>query len=327
MQYPCYKITIGSITIDSIADPTSSTVISLEIELDMNVSADTFNIVLAQINGLKINNGDSCKVELGYKDNLIQIIEGTVEAVESTIGLVEVKGFNAISKLLNLRINQIYESQTAGAIMADLSSQAGVSIGEKEDGITLPFYVIDATRNGYEHIQDLSIKCGFDVYLTPDSKLTFKGFQKTAGDYTVEYAKDIINLEMTNHAEERQVIVYGESPASSQGDETSHWLVKSFEDYKGTAGSEAKYEIVDPTIRTKDAAATYAKAVVEDMKKNTINGSLTILGNAEIKLGDAVEVKGMPDTNMNGVFQVRKIQHLLSKEIGFISKIGYRGLE
>lgn len=317
---------MGSTTIDSIDDPVSSTVIRLEVELDMNTSADTFNIVLSQLNGLLVNKGDSCKVELGYKDSLTKVIEGTIEVIESNISCIDIKGFNAISKLVNLRINQIYESQTAGAIVADLANQAGVTIGEKEDGIALPFYVVDSARNGYEHIQNLAAKCGFDVYLTSDSKLTFKGFQKTAGDHMIEYAKDIINLEMTNHAEERQVIVYGESPASSQGDETSHWLVKSFEDYKGSAGAETKYEIQDSTIKTKNAAAIYASAVLEEMKKNTINGTLTILGNGEITIGDAVEIKGMLDTNMNGIFQVRKIQHLMNKEMGFISKIRYRGL-
>ncbi len=327
MRKPAYKLTIGSTTIDSSVDPTTSPIVSIEVELDMDIPADSFNIIIGQVNGLKVAKGDSVVIELGDNETVIKVIEGMVKEVEPWITQTRITGLNAISKLLDLRINQVYESQTAGAIVADLAEQAEITMDEKEEGITLPFYVIDNTKNAYEHIYDLAKKCGFDIYLTPDSKLTFKGFKEISGDHTFEYAKDIINLEITNQEDEgRQVIVWGESPASSKGDETSHWLTKKFDDYKGIVGSGTKYEIQDTTIKNKDSATTYAKAVLEDMKKNTINGSLTILGNAEVKLGNAIKIKGMPDPKMDGVFQVRKVQHLLGKETGFITKIGIRGL-
>jgi len=327
LQYPGYKITLGSTIIDSIADSTSSTVISLEVELNINASADTFNIVLAQVNGLVVNKGDSCQVELGDTDNLTKVIEGTIEAIESNISWLEVKGFNSISKLVNLRINQIYESQTAGAIVANLAGQAEVTMGEKEDGIKFPFYTIDSTKNGYEHVRDLARRCGFDVYLTPDGKLTFKEFTKISADHTFEYGQDIIEFEKYAKKEiASQVSVFGESPASSQGDETLHWLTKSFEDYKGTAGTGTKLQLEDAVIKTKDAADTFAQAELKNIKKNAVSGLLKILGNANLKLGDAIEINKMPNEEMNGVFQVRSVGHYLSKDTGFITKIGIGGL-
>lgn len=327
MQHPGYKISLGSTVIDSFADPTASTVRDIEVESDMNTSSDVFNITLAQTDGLTVNKGDSCKVELGYKDDLTAVIEGRVEVIEYGISRLRVEGFNSISDLLLLRIDQTYESQTAGAILADLANQAGVSIEEKEDGITFPYYVIGSTKSACEHMQDLAEKCGFDLYLTPSGKLTFKRFKKTAGDHTFEYGKDIINLEIASRdVEEAQVMVWGESPASSEGDVTSHWLVKKFDDYKGTAGSGTKRLIQDASIKNKDAATTYAEAVSDSIKKNSLYGTLTVLGNAEVKLGDALEIKKMPAPDMNGVFQVRKVRHLLSKETGFITKIGFRSI-
>ncbi len=327
MLKPAYKLTIGSTTIDSSTDPTASIIVSIEVRLDIDIPADSFEIVLGQIRELSIARGDSATVELGDKDSLLKVMEGTVATIKSTITQTKITGFNAISKLLALRINQVYEKQTAGAIVADLASQAGVDVGEKEDGIEFPYYTIDSNKNAYEHIRELSKKCGFDVYLTSDSKLTFKKFAKTSADHIFEYSKDIIEFE--KYAQEEvlaQVTIFGESPSSSQGDETSHWLTKSFEDYKGTSGSGTELKIEDVTIKTKDAADTFANAELNTLKKNTVSGILKILGNANIKLGDAIEIKGMPNEEMNGVFQVRSICHYLSKESGFITQVGIRGL-
>lgn len=327
MFKPAYKLTIGSTTIDSSADPAAGTIIGIEVDLDMDIPADSLNIVLGQVNGLNVAKGDSALIELGDSDTLVKVIEGTVERIEPSITRTKIIGLNSISKLLDLRINQVYENQTAGAIAADLADQAGVTMGEKEDGIKFPFYAIDSTKNGYEHIKELAKKCGFDLYLTPDSKLTFKEFTKTSGDHTFEYSKDIIEFEKYEQEDAAlQVTVMGESPSSSQGDETSHWLTKSFEDYKGTTGSGTELRIEDATIKTKEAADTFAKAELNTIKKNTVMGRLKILGNANIKLGDAIEIKKLPAKEMNGVFQVRSICHYLSKQTGFITEIGIRGI-
>jgi len=327
MLKPAYKLTIGSTTIDSLSDPRASTITSIEVDLDMDIPADSFNIVLAQINGLGVAKGDKVLIELGDNDTLVQVIEGTVERIEPSITQTKIIGLNSISKLLNLRINQVYENQTAGDIVADLANQARITIGEKDDGIKFPFYAIDSTRNSYEHIRELAKRCGFDVYLTTDSKLTFKEFAKTSPDHIFEYSKDIIEFERYEQEDVfSQVTVLGESPASSQGDETSHWLTKSFEDYKGTIGSGLELKIEDATIKTKESAEIFAKAELNTIKKNTIRGRLKILGNAKIKLGDAIEIKNLPDNKMNGVFQVRSIWHHLSKQTGFITKIEIRGI-
>ncbi|MFH1860612.1 MAG: hypothetical protein ABH870_06335 [bacterium] len=328
MLKPAYKLTIGSTTIDSLTEPTSSLVISIQVRLDMDIPADSFNITLAQGNELSVNRGDNVIIELGDKDSMVKVIEGTIVSIEPSITQTKVIGLNAISKLLDLRINQVYEKQTAGAITADLAGQAEVTVGEKEDGIEFPFYTIDSARNGYEHIRDLARRCGGDVYLTAESRLVFKGFTKTSADHIVEYGKEILEFEKYTQEEVASGIsVFGESPASSQGAETSHWLTKDFKDYKGTTGTGLEQRIEDATIKTKDAADMFAQAELKAIKKNTVSGMLKILGNANIKLGDAIEIKGMPNDEMNGVFQVRGVGHYLSKDTGFITRIGIRGLD
>ena len=76
-------------------------------------------------------------------------------------------------------------------------------------------------------------------------------------------------------------------------------------------------------IRDKDTAERVAKARMELLSKSTVSVA-KILGNAKIMLGDTVKVEGLKETSMNGEFQVRSVEHILSKDKGFISLIGWR---
>jgi phage protein D len=50
-----------------------------------------------------------------------------------------------------------------------------------------------------------------------------------------------------------------------------------------------------------------------------------ILGSSKTKLGDTIRIQGMPDETLNGEYQVRGIEHFLSKTSGFTTIINCRG--
>ncbi len=320
---------IGGTTLDPEVDPAGSGLTSVAVEANMDVPADSVEIMLGKVNQMAVAGGDTVSVELGYADNgLSKVMEGMVDSAESSTRTLRIRGLSAMTKLLGLRLFQTYEKQTAGAIVADLAGQADVATGDVEDGLDFPAYVIDESKSAYQHIQDLAEKCGFDIYLDVDSGLMFKEFTKSTADHTFEYAKDILKLEVSDRKQGyHSVEVWGESPVSAEGEETSHWLTKSREDFKGVAGSGLPLLLIkDPSIATKDAAEAYAKAKLRSIERRRRTGELTVLGKPEVKLGDAIEIKGMPDANTNGTFQVRWVSHLLSKAAGFITSIGILSL-
>ena len=49
------------------------------------------------------------------------------------------------------------------------------------------------------------------------------------------------------------------------------------------------------------------------------------IGRPEVKLGDAIRLRGVPDDDANGSFQVRSVAHRLRKDTGFTTEIGFRG--
>lgn len=319
MLKPNYKIQIGSETFEP---GVQSPVVSIQVSLDMDIPADSFEIIFGQSSkGSKIKEGDETSIQLGYEDKLEEVFKGAVDNVEPGISEIRVTGLNFASKLLELRTNQLYENQTAGGIVSDLAKKASVSTEEISDGLNFSMYVVDDSKNAYKHIRDLAEKCGFDVYMTNENKLVFKKYERKE-PHVLEYGKNIIQADLQ---EEKPmfagVVVQGESPSSFKGADTSHWLTKR--EVEGMVGSDARLSIQDPTVRDKDTAQKVAEARLDTLTR-TVSGTVKIVGNAEIKLGDTIEIKGMPNSKMNGEFQVRSIEHHLSKTAGFTTLIGWR---
>ncbi len=318
---PDYRIQLGSKTIEPSTEPDAGPV-RITIDLNMDVPADQCEVVLGHIPEAKYEKGENISVNLGYEDSLSLVFTGTVDSVTPSITTIKIKGLCDATKLLALRIDKTYEKQKAGAIVSDVCSQAGVTVGETQDGIEFPAFVIDSQKNGYDHMRDLAEKCGFDIYFTPDNKLVFKEFAKSSADHTVEYGKDLINVEFAKKEQPvEKVEVFGESPVGSKGEKTWHWLTKSFESFKGEAGSGMSVLIEDSSIKNKDAAATRAQARLEALNRRMLTGAAVVLGKPEIKLGDAIEVVNMPESPSNGVLKVCSVSHKLSKEKGFVTSV------
>ena len=328
MLHPAYKITIGSVNIDSAQTSSIAALVSVTTALSKNASAGVATIGLGQSTEQPIQIGDPVIVELGYNGQTTKVMEGTVDEIKPNIETVVVTAYTSVQKLLELRLNQAYENQTAGAIVSDLASQVGIDTQTVEDGINFPFYAIDDRRNGYEHLHDIAQKCGFDLYLNPNNKLIFKEFQTSSSAHSLHYGKHIIRLKhFKAETDFKNIVVRGESPASSQGTDTSHWLTKRFDNFKGATGSEGPcLSIQDATIRTKEAADISARGRKNIIDRKQRQGLVEILGNANIMLGDIVEITEAPQSDLNGFFQVRGVSHTLNKDTGFKTQLLFWGV-
>ncbi len=317
MFKPNYKVQIGGTTYES---GPSSEIKSIAVGFEIN-SLCSFDIILVNTkNSAKLKRGDDVSITVGYENNLNEIFRGNIDTVEPDISTIRISGLNGMSKLLNKRVNQLYEKQLAGKIVEDVASKCSVSKEKIEDGIEFPMYAVDNTKTVYEYILNLGEMCGFDFYLTIENKLVFKKYEKKT-THTYTYSKNIINHEIIRHIPQYESVdVYGESSSSFKGAETSHWLTK-----KNVAGKEGTGDgmfVHDLSIRDTDSAKNVAKAKLSKIKK-TVYGRVKVLGNPDIKLGDAIKVVDMPAENMNGEFQVKSIHHKLNKNSGFTTEIEY----
>ncbi len=322
MLHPTYKLQIAS---DTLEPSTSDDVVSIYVNLSMDIPADIFEAILRMSDkSLKFKQDDDISISLGYNQQIIGVFKGKVDTVKPEVSKLRVTGLNSIWKLINQRMNRLYEKQSAGKIVSDLAKASGVATGEIMDGISFPSYAVDDNKSSYEHIRELAKRCGFDVYVTSDNKLTFKKYSRE-NVHTFEYRKNIISVDGYYYKSEfGSVKVFGESPSSTKGSDTWHWLTKK--EVEGMAGSGPALLITDPVLRDKDTAEKVAKAKLNILNRNLL---LTIetVGKSEVKLGDTLEIKSMPDSNLNGDFQVRNVEHIFNKSEGFKTIIGCRSVK
>ena len=330
MLIPAYKLTLGDKIVDTTDEPQASTVIDLTVVLDMGTPADSFILVLGQVGGLKPERDDEAVIELGYAGNsgLTQVMAGTVLTVEPGLTTARVVGYSAAQTLLRTFVDQTYESKTAGQIVRDLADRAGVDITTVENGITFPAYVTDGLRSVCQHMRDLADLCGFDLYVNADGELVFEKFVSGKTVHVFEYTKHILELDVLQ-APPRAALVeaWGESPTGSQGEEAWAWLTKDFSGSKGTAGSgEPKLLLERTALRTADAAQSAAEAAHTHIQRRTLRGRLLTVGQPQVKLGDAIRLRDVPDDALNNTFQVRSVTHRITKIEGFTTAIEFQSI-
>jgi len=326
MHKPSYKLSISSTTIDS-KDPASGRLVSLSIEKSMDTPADIFEMILGVPCDLNLRKKDSASIELGYEDNLEKNFEGIIDRIIPSITHVAINGISPFSSLLALRKDTTRLNQKSGDIIKYLSGEAGIGTAKIEDGFELPYYVVDSRKNAYEHCLGLAKRNGFDLYCDEEGKLVFRKFNKTNADHTFTYAKNILYVQVISSDPIYEgAVVFGESPAGSKGKDAWCWFIKDFTPNSGSEGKKEKSVLIqDATIRIKEAATAYAKAKTDILRKKSVFGFATVPGYPQIRLGDAVEFKECPQDELNQLFQVRRVRHMLNKNIGFITEIGFCG--
>jgi hypothetical protein len=322
MLKPGYKLTLGAATISSTSVSSAEPLISLRTDADLSTPAATLDAWFGNPSGVSVAAGDLAKLELGYDGSLTTVFTGVVDRVRADLARLHIQALADMAKLLRLRINQVYENQTSGQIVADLAGLAGVRTGTIQSGLSLPFYVIDDARNAYQHCRDLAERAGFDLYVTPEGQLTFAAFNKVAPDHLFTYAQDVLALEVAHLPQTfSRVEVWGESPASSEGAEAANWLVRDFSSTLGVAGSGNTLRLADPAIRTKEAAVAAAEGRLGALTRRATFGTAVVVGAANVALADAVTFVQAPDDRLRGVFQVKRVLQRFSKSHGFTTRL------
>jgi hypothetical protein len=230
--------------------------------------------------------------------------------------------------LLATTAGETFESMTAGQIVANLADRAGLAVARAEPGIMLPAYVVDGRRSVYRHLRDLAELCGFDLYINSDGEVVFAPFRSGNAIHIFDYGKQIIELEIEQRPPlAGQVQVWGESAGGDQGDGSWAWLTKDFSGLKGTGGEAQPVLLVErAALRTGEIAQSAAEAAFATLERQRLRGTLLSTGQPQVKLGDAIEVRRLPDETFNGTYQVRSVRHHLDKRRGFTTRIGFRAI-
>lgn len=328
---PTYRITLGDQRIDMNSEPLASTLVRIEIRRDMAPLIDRFDLTVARVGALAPERGDEAEIQLGFAgegQTPETVMTGTVDEVDAGPERVRIVGFGAGSRLGRSRGNEVFRDKTAAQIVTALSDAAGTTMSRTGTSEVLPYYVADARRSRFSHMAELARLTGFDLYLDTEDALVFEPFGNGRRVFPLDLGEDVLNyrVERTEpHA--GQVQAWGESPGASAGAESWSWLAKDFEPQRGQAGSGDPLLLLEHSaLRTAEAAQRAADALLTRLLNRRIRGCVTVLGNPEIQLGDAIQLRNMPDDDLNATFQVRGVHHRMDKARGFTTQITFRAV-
>ena len=283
--------------------------------------------VSTEIRGQKVTVGDNVSLELTSGDKSGTVMTAELRSIHSSLGATVIFARTGGHRLATTRLNQVYQNQTAKQIASDITSQAGSAAGDMDDGSNYPYLVVHESRSSWDHVRDLARRDGLDLYFDDNNQLTMKKFQKTTPDHTLYFGIDVLELDLLRiEPSSEHIFVYGESPSSNTGSDTWYWMTKDLQPFRGEAGKGVRMlTLSDSAVRTKDASAAYATAKFGAIGDGSTMGRLRLLGDPTIKLGDSIEIKKVPNRDLNGVFKVVSVRHVYNKFEGFTTVVEFNG--
>lgn len=316
----------GALGVGGAADPWKQHLVAVSVESGIAPAVDAVEVWLtADPQAPTAALDDEGSVSLGYEDDSpVLTFTGKVAGVRRGInGLTRITATAGGAALARLRVNQSYEDQTAGDVVSDLAGQAEVATGTVEDGVDLPFYVIDDRRSAWVHVAALARRSGFLAYVTPEGELYFGPYEPGDPVQTFTYGEDVLRLEASEASPEvGKVNTWGEGSAGSQGKDAWSWLVKDPASVQGSAGGGGPERWVhDPALRSGDAAKTAAQGIADAAGRLAVTGTLLVPGAPAVTAGSTIEIAGAPQDALNGKFLVRWVRHRLAKREGFTTRI------
>ena len=138
---------------------------------------------------------DAMTVELSAGSLSATVATAKVWTVESSLELVTLVGRTGMKQLAETRVNQVYENQSLGQIVADLAGQAGASTGDVDQGSRYPYLAVHESRSVLRDVLDLARREGMDVYFDADDRLCVKAFTKPAPTTCFRYGVEILELD------------------------------------------------------------------------------------------------------------------------------------
>jgi len=318
VRKPAFELAFGS----GSADDWARTLASVSVEAALAPAVDAAEIVLAtRDDAPAVALDDKGKIALGFADDeSVAVFKGSVRAVNRTVsGRTRVVASNEGAALAAFRLDQAYEQQSAGEIVSDLASRAGLDAVVADDGAKLAAYVIDSRSSAWEHVARLAALSGFAAWVDPDRGLRFGPLQTGASAQTFTYGEDVLELDALEAAPTAgAVTVVGEGAAGSKGSDAWSWSAKDAAPVTASAGAGDPALVVQAAaLRSSDTARAAAEGLSAKAKLGALTGRLLVSGAPKVAVGSTIEVAGAPDDKLNGTWLVRGLRHKLVKARGY----------
>jgi phage protein D len=239
-----------------------------------------------------------------------------VSSVRGGAAYVAIEGLAATSALNRQRKSQTYVQQTVADIVRDLA--AAVEIDVLEADIELSAYAVDGRHTVWWHILDLARLTGADVSASPEGALRFTAPRSGIADHTFQFGSTLLAWDIASAPQPEPATVVPHGAASEAGRQKWHWILND------PAGAGAKPAQLVGAFHSRAAAEALGKAHAARAARATVRGWFTVVGHAELRPGDLVELEGLAGPT-SGLYRVTALRHSFDGYTGYTTRANVEG--
>lgn len=339
---PRFAFSAGALSSDSGAPASAPQ--RFVVERGVDVPIDSLRVLLGDSGG--VAPGDAVTLDLGDADGTERVFTGSVAELRPTLGGCRLLCLGTMLALVDLRASAFYQERSAGDVARDLAGQAGLEVGQVEDGVTLSRYAVERRQGAHAQLRRLAERLGFSLFADREGKLHFRGLGAAAslgsgglggglanaaggalgalagGGGSLAFGQHLLAASGAQRPPlARTVTVGGESPMSGQGEDKSFWLTATDSDFEDSAGSGDEWLVIDPAARTKDMAGRFAAGYLAGFARRTRQLKLSVLGMPALELGDPLSASGAPEDGLNTGGTVVALRHRFGAREGFVTDV------
>ena len=303
---PQCTVTLGSQRWDS-------QVLGLEILLAAAPLLGTATVRLPAQSPVDAAPDDPAVVELDSGESSATVFTGTVSAVRRELAATVVTAVDAAGALARFRPAATYERVSAGTVIRSLAGDAGVDVGDVDDGVDLAFYAADPARTALDHVARLAGWSAALARVDADGALVATTVGANQADLALRYGREVLALEQTSRAAPIEAFtVAGEAGAGSTSAPEALRPTSDFFGGNRPDGPDATHRWrFEPALRTADAAGSAGGATGWFYQASRRLGTLTAFLQPTLRPGSVIEIAELPDPLGTGPFWLDRVRHRL----------------
>jgi hypothetical protein len=250
------------------------------------------------------------------------VFAGTIDRVRRTPAATVVSIVNAGGLMARVRPAVTFEQISAGDLVRELCGEAGVDPGDIEDGVSLPFYVADPERTGWQHASRVAAWSGAVLTVSSENKVDATVIDATQAEFALRYGREL--LWYAFDASESYLETFATAGESGVGDAADEKVLRTTADFfagnrPSGPGPGSSWRSL-PALRTAKAAAAAAAARKRVYAATRDVGHLTAFLLPHVRPGTVIELQDLPDMPVHP-YWVRRVEHAFSAA-GALTRVG-----
>ncbi|MGC4084800.1 MAG: hypothetical protein QM736_22480 [Vicinamibacterales bacterium] len=306
MLTPAYTVRMGS-------QEWTEQLLEIRVQLAAGPSVDAAMVVLPATPAFTAQPGDAALVTLDSGERREVVFAGAIDRIRRTPATIVVSLINAGGLMARVHPAATFEQITAGKLVRELCTEAKVDPGDIDDGVSLPFYVADPARTGWQHVTRVAGWGGALVSVSTENKVDSVVVDAARASHALRFGREL--LAYAFDANRSYIDTFATAGESGVGDASDEKVLRTTADFFGgnrpSGPGPGSSWLSAPALRTAEAAATASAARKRIYDATRDVGQFTAFLLPHLRPGTVIEVQDLPEIPV-APYWVQRVEHTLS---------------